>query len=125
LVGFWVQFTEAQVQGAGQGGLQVPIPIRALFALVVLAMVVSGAWLRRRDRDISWALWVWAAVALLVPTVAGQPYPHYLLPSLAPTALALSSLGLGMRLPARVSSPRGLAGARLGIATGLAPGGAA
>ena len=123
LVGFWVQFTEAQVQGAGQGGLQVPIPIRALFALVVLALVVSGAWLRRRDRDISWALWVWAAVALLVPTVAGQPYPHYLLPSLAPTVLALSSLG--RRLPAVAPSRRRLVRAGLIAATGLALVGAA
>ena len=123
LVGYWVQFTQAQVLGAGHWSL--PIPISAVFALVVLAVVVSRAWLRRRDRDICWALWVWAAVALLVPAVAGQPYPHYLLPSLVPTALALSSLGLGMRLPARVSSSRRLAGAGLVIATGLALVGAA
>jgi 4-amino-4-deoxy-L-arabinose transferase-like glycosyltransferase len=123
LVGYWVQFTQGQVQGAGQGGLQIPIAIRAVFALVVLALVVSGAWLRRRDRDISWALWVWAAVALLVPVVAAQPYPHYLLPSLAPTALALSSLGL--RLPAGALRSRRLAGAGLIAATGLALVGAA
>jgi 4-amino-4-deoxy-L-arabinose transferase-like glycosyltransferase len=120
LVGYWVQFTQAQVLGAGHWSLPIPIPISAVFALVVLTLVVFGAWLRRRDRDICWALWVWAAVALLVPAVAGQPYPHYLLPSLVPTALALSSLGLGMRLPARVSSSRRRAGAGLVIATGLA-----
>jgi hypothetical protein len=62
-------------------------------------------------------------VALLVPAVAGQPYPHYLLPSLVPTALALSSLGL--RLPAGVRGPRRLAGAALMVATGLALVGAA
>src|ERR1019366_551899 len=97
--------------------------IRAIVVLVVLTLIVSGAWLRRRDRDISWALWVWAAVALLVPVVAGQPYPHYLLPSLAPTALALSSLGL--RLPAGALRSRRLAGAGLIVATGLALVGAA
>jgi 4-amino-4-deoxy-L-arabinose transferase-like glycosyltransferase len=91
----------------------------------VLAVVVSRAWLRRRDRDICWALWVWAAVALLVPAVAGEPYPHYLLPSLVPTALAVSSLGLGLRLPAGVPSSRRLAGAGLIAATGLALVGAA
>jgi hypothetical protein len=121
LVGYWVQFTETQVLGAGHWSL--PVPISAVFALVVLAVVVSGAWLRRPDRDISWALWVWAAVALLVPAVAGQPYPHYLLPSLVPTALAVSSLGL--RLPAgALGSPR-LARAGLIAATGLALVGAA
>src|ERR1019366_8937973 len=97
--------------------------IRAIVVLVVLTLVLFGAWLRRRDRDISWALWVWAAVALLVPAVAGQPYPHYLLPSLVPTALALSSLGL--RLPAVAPSQRRLAVAGLIVATGLALVGAA
>jgi len=55
--------------------------------------------------------------------VAGQPYPHYLLPSLVPAALALSSLGL--RLPARAPSRRRLASAGLILATGLALVGAA
>jgi 4-amino-4-deoxy-L-arabinose transferase-like glycosyltransferase len=117
LVGYWVQFTQ------GQGQAAIPMVIRAIVVLIVLTLVVSGTWLRRRDRDVTWALWVWAAVALLVPAVAGQPYPHYLLPSLVPTALALSSLGL--RLPAGVRGPRRLAGAALMVATGLALVGAA
>jgi 4-amino-4-deoxy-L-arabinose transferase-like glycosyltransferase len=123
LVGYWVQFTQDQVQGAGQGSLQIPMVFRGIFALVVLTLVVSAAWLRRRDQDPAWALWVWAAVALLVPAVALQPYPHYLLPSLAPVALAVSSLGL--RLPAGAPSSRRLAGAGLIVATGLALVGAA
>ena len=117
LVGYWVQFTQ------GQGQAAIPMVTRAIVVLVVLTLVVSGTWLRRRDQDVSWALWVWAAVALLVPALAGQPYPHYLLPSLVPTALALSSLGL--RLPAGVRSSRRLAGAALLVATGLALVGAA
>jgi len=117
LVGYWVQFTQGQAHAA------IPMVIRAIVVLVVLTLVVSATWLRRRDRDVSWALWVWAAVALLVPAVAGQPYPHYLLPSLVPTALALSSLGL--RLPAGARSPRRLVGAALMVATGLALVGAA
>ena len=109
LVGYWVPCIQAQVLGAGHWSLPIPIPISAVFALVVLAVVVSGAWLRRRDREICWALWVWAAVALLVPAVAGEPYPHYLLPSLVPTALAVSRLGLGLRAAGRgpeLAAPR-------------------
>jgi 4-amino-4-deoxy-L-arabinose transferase-like glycosyltransferase len=123
LVGSWIQFSQSHVADAGQGSLQIPVVFRAIFALVVLTLVVSAAWLRRRDPDPAWALWVWAAVALLVPAVALQPYPHYLLPSLVPTALAISSLGL--RLPARVLSSRRLAGAGLMVASGLALVGAA
>jgi 4-amino-4-deoxy-L-arabinose transferase-like glycosyltransferase len=123
LVGYWIQFTQGHVAVAAQGNLQIPMAIRAIVVLVVLTLVASGAWLRRRDPDISWALWVWAAVALLVPAVAGQPYPHYLLPSLVPIALALSSLGL--RLPAGAPSSRRLAGAGLMVATVLALVGAA
>jgi 4-amino-4-deoxy-L-arabinose transferase-like glycosyltransferase len=118
LVGYWIQFSQSQAAGAGQGSLQIPVVFRAIFALVVLTLVVSAAWLRRRDPDPTWALWVWAALALLVPAVALQPYPHYLLPSLVPTALALSSLRL--RLPAGVPSSRRLVGAALMVATGLA-----
>jgi 4-amino-4-deoxy-L-arabinose transferase-like glycosyltransferase len=116
LVGFWVQFAQ------GQGSLQIPIVFRGIFALVLLTLVVSGAWLHRRDRDISWALWVWAAVALLVPAVAGQPYPHYLVPSITPTVLALSSLPL--RSPVGAALSRRLAGAGLVAATLLAAVGA-
>jgi 4-amino-4-deoxy-L-arabinose transferase-like glycosyltransferase len=123
LVGYWVQFTEGQVEGAGQGSLQVPLVYRAIFALVVLTLVVSGAWLRRRDANLTWALWVWAAVALLVPAVAMQPYPHYLLPSLVPVSLAVSSLGL--RLPAGARGSRRLARAGLIAATAIALVGAA
>jgi 4-amino-4-deoxy-L-arabinose transferase-like glycosyltransferase len=123
LVDYWVQFSQGQVEGAGQGSLPIPIVFRAIFALVVLGLVVSAAWLHRRDPDPSWALWVWAAAALLVPVVALQPYPHYLLPSLAPTALALSSLGL--RLPAEAPSSRRLGRAGLIVATGLGMVGAA
>jgi 4-amino-4-deoxy-L-arabinose transferase-like glycosyltransferase len=116
LVGFWVQFAQ------GQGSLQIPIVFRGIFALVVLTLVVCGTWLRRRDRDVSWALWVWAAVALLVPAVAGQPYPHYLVPSITPTVLALSSLPLRSPVGAALSRP--LAGAGLVAATLLAAVGA-
>ena len=36
----------------------------------VLALLVVGAWLCRRDRDPRWGLWVWAGAALLVPALA-------------------------------------------------------
>ncbi len=123
LVGYWIQFTQGQVAGAGQGSLQIPVVYRGIFALVVLTLVVSGAWLRRRDANLTWTLWVWAAVALLVPAVAMQPYPHYLLPSLVPVALAVSSVGV--RLTVGAPGSRRLARAGLIAATGIGLVGAA
>jgi hypothetical protein len=123
LVGFWVTFTTGQVTGVGAIGFQIPIPLRLVLALVVLAVVLVTAWRRRGDP--TWAVWAWASAALLVPALAQQPYPHYLLVSLVPTALALSSLGLRLQVPAGVPSSRRLAGAGLVAATGLALVGAA
>ena len=49
LVGFWVTFTTGQVTGVGAIGFQIPIPLRLVLALVVLAVVLVTAWRRRGD----------------------------------------------------------------------------
>ena len=92
LVGFWVPFTQSRYPVNGGG-----VAIALLLPAAVLTLLVVAAWLLRRDPSPTWRPWVWAGAALLVPTVARQPYPHYLLPSVAPTALVLA----GLRLPAR------------------------
>ena len=111
LVGFWVQYA--------QGLLTTPVrpPPRA-------GSCSAWGWAP------AWPSWWWrrhgftAATAirpgrcgygrprrLLVPALARQPYPHYVVPSLAPGVLALSSLRL--RWPASVPLPRRVAGAGL------------
>ncbi|MGA9112362.1 MAG: hypothetical protein WB802_01000, partial [Candidatus Dormiibacterota bacterium] len=118
LVGYWIPFTQYRYSGGAAGATLLDL----LLAAVALALLVVGACLCRRHRDPRWALWVWAGAALLVPAVARQPYPHYLVPSITPTVLALSSLPL--RSPVGAALSRRLAGAGLGAATLLAAVGA-
>ena len=118
LVGYWIPFTQYRYSGGAAGATLLDL----LLAAVALALLVVGACLCRRHRDPRWALWVWAGAALLVPAVARQPYPHYLVPSITPTVLALSSLPL--RSPVGAALSRRLAGAGLVAATLLAAVGA-
>jgi hypothetical protein len=119
LVGYWIPFTQYRYTGGAAGDTL----LRLLLVAAALALLVVGAWLCRRDRDPRWALWVWAGAALLVPAVASQPWAHYLVPSITPIVLALSSLPL--RSPVGAALSRQLAGAGLVAATLLAAVGAA
>ena len=117
LVGFWVPFTQAQYPTGGGDVILSLLPSAAS-----LALLIGAAWLLRSDRGTAWRLWLWAGAALLVAAVARQPYPHYLLPSVAPAALAFGTL----RLPTRQTvgqGARGMAVAGLGIGWLLAVGG--
>lgn len=123
LVGFYINFTQGRYGGGGQG-----IALEVLVPAAALALVVISAWVRRRRGDPVLGVWVWASAALLVPTLARQPYAHYLVPSVAPTALAVSSLARGWRSRAVLSwstvrSPQ-IASAGLVAGTALAAWGA-
>jgi 4-amino-4-deoxy-L-arabinose transferase-like glycosyltransferase len=118
LVGYWIPFTQYRYTGGGAGH----VLLHLILPAGVLALLVVGAWLCRRDREPGWGLWVWAGAALLVPAVARQPWAHYLIPSLVPTVLALSSLPL--RSPMGAALPRRLAGGALVVGTLLAAAGA-
>ncbi|MGD0833127.1 MAG: glycosyltransferase family 39 protein [Candidatus Dormibacteria bacterium] len=111
LVGFYVHFTQGNF--AGTAGLLLHlVPIVVAFSLLVLC-----AWFRRHDRDPTWALWFWAGAALLVPSIARQPYPHYLLPSAVPVAMAICSLrplrSRGVSLTQRLTAAGLIAGTAL------------
>jgi 4-amino-4-deoxy-L-arabinose transferase-like glycosyltransferase len=129
LVGFWVPFTQGAYPSATTG-----IIASLLLPGGALALLLVSAWLRRKEPPLPWSLWIWAGAALLVPAVARQPFAHYLVPSIAPVALALSSVGLRNPVPvsgAAVVSRRGpgvaarLAAAGTLAATALAGWGAA
>ena len=114
LVGFWIQYAQGLLS-PGQVSTQGGVLLRLALGGGVTVVVVAAAWLHRRDPNPAWALWVWAAAALLVPALARQQFPHYIVPSIAPGALALSSLRV--RWPSGVPLSRRLAGAVLIAAT--------
>ncbi len=118
LVGYWIPFTQYRYSGGGAGHLL----LHLILPVGVLALLLAGAWLCRRDREPRWGLWIWAGAALLVPAVARQPWAHYLIPSLVPTVLALSSLPL--RSPEGATLARRLAGGALVVGTLVAAAGA-
>ncbi len=111
LVGFWVQYAQGLLTTPGQTSTQGGVVLRLGVGAGVAVVVAAASWFHRRDLSPVWGLWVWAAAALLVPALARQQYPHYLVPSIAPGVLALSSLRLGW--PASVPLPRRVAGAGL------------
>jgi 4-amino-4-deoxy-L-arabinose transferase-like glycosyltransferase len=113
LVGFWFDFAQWHLSSGTAGSwLHLGLPVLAVL------MVVGAAWIHRRDRNPAWALWVWAVAALMVPALARAAYPHYLVPSIAPGALALS--GIRLRWPARTRLHERVAGAGLVLAAVLA-----
>jgi hypothetical protein len=72
----------------------------AHIAVVGLAaiLVCLGALAGRRLGTATWAVLVWAAAALLVAAMAGQPYAHYLTAAAAPVCLAVAAIPLPGRL---------------------------
>ncbi len=95
LVGFYIPYTRSVLPASDTG---VVLHIAAVGVAAVLLCV--GAYTCRRLGTASWAVLVWAAAALLVAAMAGQPYAHYLTAAAAPTALAVATIPLPRRLRA-------------------------
>ncbi len=93
LVGFYIPYTRSVLPSNGSG---VVLHIAAVGAAAVLLCV--GAFACRRLRTLSWAVMLWAAAALLVAAMAGQPYAHYLTAAVAPVSLAFAAIPLPNRL---------------------------
>jgi 4-amino-4-deoxy-L-arabinose transferase-like glycosyltransferase len=91
LVGFYQSYVAFSTPNSSIGiGLRLLGPALALMGTVIV----------RRDPRATWPLWLWACADLGVSAIANRPYPHFLVPALAPTILALASIR-GIRLPIR------------------------
>ncbi len=55
------------------------------------ALLLTGAFWRRRDPPIRLLATVWLAADLLLYLLPARPYPHFLLPSVVPACLALAA----------------------------------
>ena len=120
LAGFYVDYTRKALPASAVGGV-------AHFALAIAAtaLIAAGAIASRRRDRVGWVLVLWAGATLVVTAVAGQQYPHFLAPAVAPLTL----LVVGFRMPSsswfrrerwRTLAGPGLQGAGLVIAIVMA-----
>jgi 4-amino-4-deoxy-L-arabinose transferase-like glycosyltransferase len=99
LAGFYVGYTQKVLPTSATGAF-------AHFALAGFAalLIAVGAFLARRRERLDWALLLWAGATLLVTAVAGQPFPHFLTPAVAPLTLLVA--GVSLPTPSRFRADR-------------------
>ena len=95
LAGFYVNYTKAALPSSAAGGV-------AHFGLALAAavLIAAGAIASRRSDRVDWVLMLWAGATLLVTAVAGQQYPHFLVPAVAPLTLLAAGLAGAVTGPA-------------------------
>jgi 4-amino-4-deoxy-L-arabinose transferase-like glycosyltransferase len=87
LAGFYVDYTQDALPKSEVGGL-----LHFAFAGVAVLLIVLGAFACRRRARLDWVLMLWAGSTLTVTAIAGQPYPHFLAPAVAPLALLVAGI---------------------------------
>lgn len=89
LAGFYVAYTQHSLPKSALGGA-------AHFALALGAALViaAGAIANRHRPRVDWVLALWAGATLVVTAVAGQPYPHFLAPAVAPLTLLVAGIAV-------------------------------
>jgi 4-amino-4-deoxy-L-arabinose transferase-like glycosyltransferase len=87
LAGFYINYTKAALPSSAAGGL-------AHFGLALAAtlLIAAGAIAASRRDRVDWVLMLWAGATLVVTAVAGQQYPHFLTPAVAPLTLLAAGL---------------------------------
>ena len=88
LIGFYQGYVAYGAPGSALG-----VVLRALGP----ALALVGTLLTGRDSKGTWPIWLWACADLAVSAIANRPYPHFLIPALAPAILALATIP-GVRL---------------------------
>src|ERR1022692_2333064 len=59
-----------------------------------LPTIAAGAIANRQRPRVDWVLALWAGATLVVTAVAGQPYPHFLEPAVAPLTLLVAGISV-------------------------------
>jgi 4-amino-4-deoxy-L-arabinose transferase-like glycosyltransferase len=92
LAGFYIGYTQKVLPSSPTGAL-------LHFALAAFAglLIAAGAILARKRERLDWVLLLWTGATLLVTAVAGQPFPHFLAPAVAPLTLLLAGASLPTR----------------------------
>jgi 4-amino-4-deoxy-L-arabinose transferase-like glycosyltransferase len=85
LAGFYVGYTQKTLPRSAAGGAA-----HFGLALVAALLIAAGAIANRRRERVDWVLVLWAGATLVVTAVAGQPYPHFLAPAVAPLTLLVA-----------------------------------
>jgi 4-amino-4-deoxy-L-arabinose transferase-like glycosyltransferase len=90
LAGFYIDYTQDALPKSEVGGL-----LHFALAGVAVLLIVVGAFACRRRARLDWVLMLWAGSTLTVTAIAGQPYPHFLAPAVAPIALLVAGIPFG------------------------------
>ena len=105
LAGFYVDYTRKTLPTSAAGGVA-----HFALALAATALIAAGAIASRRRDRVDWVLVLWAGATLVVTAVAGQQYPHFLAPAVAPLTLLVAGLTMPSLDWFRSRSRRSLAG---------------
>ena len=110
LAGFYVSYTQKALPASAAGGV-------AHFGLAAGAalLIAAGAIANRRRPRVDWVLALWAGATLVVTAVAGQEYPHFLEPAVAPLTLLVAGISVPSHSRFRAGSRRSLIGPGLQI----------
>ncbi|HVC41044.1 MAG TPA: glycosyltransferase family 39 protein [Candidatus Saccharimonadales bacterium] len=110
LAGFYVDYTQEVLPASAVGGI-----VHFGLAFAAALLIAAGAIANRQRPRVDWVLALWAGATLVVTAVAGQPYPHFLAPAVAPLTLLVSGVSVPSRLRFRRGSRRSLIGPGLQI----------
>ncbi len=111
LAGFYVSYTQKALPSSAAGGF-------AHFGLAVAAavLIAAGAFANRRRPRVDWVIALWAGATLVVTAVAGQPYPHFLEPAVAPLTLLVAGVSVPAASRFRAGGRDSLVGPGLQVA---------
>jgi 4-amino-4-deoxy-L-arabinose transferase-like glycosyltransferase len=105
LAGFYVDYTKTALPKSAVGGAA-----HFGLAIVVALAIAAGAIANRQRPRVDWVLALWAGSTLVVTAVAGQQYPHFLAPAVAPLTLLVAGIAVPSASRFRAGNRRSLIG---------------